>query len=84
VWDFPAVTAAVPLSDGSRLSVVADSSLPDGTPVPVYDPAAGANTMAALCRLSADDPQTVVRDFQTLVDALPHVLPATSAEEARS
>ncbi len=84
IWDFPTVASAVPMSDGSRLSVVADSSLPDGTPVPVYEPAAGANTMAALCLLSALDPQTVVRDFRTLVDALPQVLPAASSEEARS
>ncbi|MFJ6749262.1 acetyl-CoA carboxylase biotin carboxylase subunit family protein [Streptomyces sp. NPDC091266] len=84
VWDFPAVTAAVPLSDGSSLTVVGENSLPDGTPVPVYDPAAGANTMAALCLLSATDPQTVLHDFRTLVDALPQILPALGAEEARS
>jgi biotin carboxylase len=79
IWDFPAVADAVPVSDGSRLSVVAESSLPDGTVVPVYDPAAGANTMAALCLLSAADPRTVLADFRTLVDALPHVLPTAPA-----
>ncbi|MET8679540.1 ATP-grasp domain-containing protein [Streptomyces sp. NPDC004647] len=84
IWDFPTVTEAIPVSDGSRLSVVAENSLPDGAVVPVYDPAAGANTMAALCLLSAVDPQIVIRDFRTLVDALPHVLPAASPEEARS
>jgi hypothetical protein len=84
VWNFPTVTAAVPVSDGSRLTLVAESSLPDGTEVPVYDPAAGANTMAALCLLSAADPQTVIRDFQALVNALPHVLPTVSSETARS
>ncbi|MER5258146.1 ATP-grasp domain-containing protein [Streptomyces sp. NPDC002855] len=76
VWDFSAVTADVALSGGSELSVVAESSLADGDVVPVYDPAAGANTMAALCLLSATDPATVLRDFETLVDALPRVLPA--------
>ncbi|MET9532489.1 ATP-grasp domain-containing protein [Streptomyces sp. NPDC006649] len=75
LWDFPTVDKAVPVSPGSRLSVVAESSLPDGTPVPVYDPAAGANTMAALCLLSAADPETVIRDLRTLVDALPQILP---------
>ncbi|MCX4825774.1 ATP-grasp domain-containing protein [Streptomyces sp. NBC_01142] len=84
VWDFPTVTEAVPVSDGSRLSVVAESSLPDGALVPVYDPAAGANTMAALCRLSAVDPQTAVRDLGTVVDLLPRVLPPASREEALS
>ncbi|MFD5357691.1 ATP-grasp domain-containing protein, partial [Streptomyces sp. NPDC058657] len=49
--------------------------------VPVYDPAAGANTMAALCLLSATGPLTVLRDFETLVDALPKVLPAVQPEE---
>ncbi|MEV6759021.1 ATP-grasp domain-containing protein [Streptomyces sp. NPDC051214] len=81
VWDFSAVAADVPLSHGSDLSVVAESSLTDGTLVPVYDPAAGANTMAALCLLSATDPSTVLRDFETLVDALPRVLPAAQPEE---
>ncbi|WP_430738975.1 ATP-grasp domain-containing protein [Streptomyces aureocirculatus] len=76
IWDFPAVSAKTPLSRGSRLSVVAESSLPDGSVVPVYDPAAGANTMAALCLLSAADARTVLGDFETLVDALPRVLPA--------
>lgn len=81
IWD-AAVAADVPLSPGSELSVVAESSLPDGGVVPVYDPAAGANTMAALCLLSATDPRTVLRDFGTLIDALPHVLPAAEPEEA--
>ncbi|MFI9048392.1 acetyl-CoA carboxylase biotin carboxylase subunit family protein [Streptomyces sp. NPDC053427] len=90
-WDFPAVRDGVALADGSRLSVVAENSLPDGTPVPVYDPAAGANTMAALCLLSAATPETVLGDFRTLVDALPHILPLATgtaipamATEARS
>ncbi|MFF0744867.1 acetyl-CoA carboxylase biotin carboxylase subunit family protein [Streptomyces sp. NPDC004111] len=82
VWDFPALAASVSLSPGSELSVVAESSLPDGSPVPVYDPAGGANTMAALCLLSATDPRTVLRDFEELVDALPRVLPAARAEGA--
>ncbi|GAA5705398.1 ATP-grasp domain-containing protein [Streptomyces avermitilis] len=82
VWDFPVVSADVSLSRGSELSVVVESSLADGTVVPVYDPAAGANTMAALCLLFAADPRTVLRDFETLVDALPRVLPAAQPEEA--
>ncbi|MEV7405219.1 ATP-grasp domain-containing protein [Streptomyces sp. NPDC091267] len=82
VWDFPTVSAGVPLSQGSELSVVEESSLADGSVVPVYDPAAGANTMAALCLLSAADPRTVLRDFETLVDALPQVLPAALPEGA--
>ncbi|MFE6166211.1 acetyl-CoA carboxylase biotin carboxylase subunit family protein [Streptomyces sp. NPDC056486] len=81
VWDFPAVSTRVPLSRGSELSVVEESSLRDGSIVPVYDPAAGANTMAALCLLSATDPRTVLRDFETLVDALPRVLPAARSEK---
>lgn len=81
IWDFPAVLAGAPLGRGSALSVVAECSLPDGSAVPVYDPAAGANTMAALCLLSARDPQTVLRDFEALVDALPRVLPAALPEE---
>jgi biotin carboxylase len=84
VWDFPVVASKVPLSPGSELSVVAESSLADGSVVPVYDPAAGANTMAALCLLFAADPRTVLRDFETLVSALPRVLPAAWREEVRA
>ncbi|MEU6764964.1 ATP-grasp domain-containing protein [Streptomyces sp. NPDC046853] len=81
IWDFPVVSGRVPLSPGSALSVVAESSLADGSIVPVYDPAAGANTMAALCLLSATDPRTVLHDFEALVGALPRVLPAAQPEE---
>ncbi|MFF9815075.1 acetyl-CoA carboxylase biotin carboxylase subunit family protein [Streptomyces sp. NPDC014006] len=84
VWDSASVVRSAPLGAGSTLSVVWESSLPDGTPVPVYDPAAGANTMAGLCRLSADQPQTVVRDFTALVDALPDILPVYAAREVRA
>ncbi|MFC0598322.1 ATP-grasp domain-containing protein [Streptomyces palmae] len=84
VWDFPAVRATVTLSEGSTLSVVPESSLPDGSTVPVYDPAGGANTMAALCLLSAPDARTVLRDFTTLIDALPRVLPPAECAVAQS
>ncbi|MGW7271951.1 ATP-grasp domain-containing protein [Streptomyces sp. NPDC054864] len=80
IWDFAAVAANVPLGGGSELSVVAESSLADGSVVPVYDPAAGANTMAALCLLSATDARAVLRDFETLVDALPLALPTARPE----
>lgn len=81
-WDSVAVVRRAPVGAGSTLSVVRESSLPDGAPVPVYDPAAGANTMAGLCLLSADRPQTVVRDFTALVDALPRILPTDVTEGA--
>ncbi|GAA0495342.1 ATP-grasp domain-containing protein [Streptomyces olivaceiscleroticus] len=84
VWNFPVVTEAVTLSAGSTLSVVPESSLPDGSIVPVYDPAGGANTMAALCLLSAADARTVLRDFTTLVDALPTVLPPAASAAPHS
>lgn len=73
-----------PVGADSTLSVVRESSLPDGSPVPVYDPAGGANTMAGLCLLSADRPQTVVSDFSALVEALPDILRADATEEARA
>ncbi|MFG2310919.1 acetyl-CoA carboxylase biotin carboxylase subunit family protein [Streptomyces sp. NPDC048566] len=83
-WDSSAVLRAAPVGEDSTLSVVRESSLPDGSPVPVYDPAGGANTMAGLCLLSADRPQSVVRDFAALVDALPDILPGYAAEEVRA
>ncbi|MEU8587320.1 ATP-grasp domain-containing protein [Streptomyces sp. NPDC048664] len=79
-WDSSVVVRTAPVGAGSTLSVVGESSLPDGSVVPEYDPAAGANTMAGLCLLSADEPQSVVRDFTALVDTLPHILPADVTE----
>ncbi|MFE7858764.1 acetyl-CoA carboxylase biotin carboxylase subunit family protein [Streptomyces sp. NPDC057403] len=84
LWDSTAVVRSAPVGARSRLRVVEESSLPDGSPVPVYDPAAGANTMAALCLLSAEHPQAVVRDFTALVDALPGLLPQHATEGARA
>ncbi|RLL69865.1 ATP-grasp domain-containing protein [Streptomyces sp. Z26] len=83
-WDFAVVRDAVALSEGSALSVVPESSLPDGSTVPVYEPAGGANTMAALCLLSATDARTVLRDFTTLVRALPELLPPATDATAPS
>ncbi|MFD6919616.1 acetyl-CoA carboxylase biotin carboxylase subunit family protein [Streptomyces sp. NPDC059944] len=83
-WDSSTVVREAPVGADSTLSVVRESSLPDGSPVPVYDPAGGANTMAGLCLLSADRPQTVVSDFTALVEALPDILRADVAEEARA
>ncbi|MFE0515459.1 acetyl-CoA carboxylase biotin carboxylase subunit family protein, partial [Streptomyces sp. NPDC058964] len=83
-WDSSMVARKAPVGPGSTLSVVRESSLPDGSPVPVYDPAAGANTMAGLCLLSADRPQSVVRDFTALVDAMPRILPTDTTEGARA
>ncbi|MFF2203445.1 acetyl-CoA carboxylase biotin carboxylase subunit family protein [Streptomyces sp. NPDC058145] len=84
LWDPAAVLRGAPIGAGSSLSVVHENSLPQGTPVPVYDPAAGANTMAGLCLLSADRPQSVVRDLTALVDALPRILPAHAGEGVRA
>ncbi|MFG2636396.1 acetyl-CoA carboxylase biotin carboxylase subunit family protein [Streptomyces sp. NPDC048362] len=83
-WDSAAVVRSAPVGAGSTLSVVRESSLPDGAPVPVYDPAAGANTMAGLCLLSADRPEAVIHDFTALVDALPRILPTDVTEEVRA
>ncbi|MEC4018632.1 ATP-grasp domain-containing protein [Streptomyces sp. H27-D2] len=79
-WDFDAVDWPSLLSPGSRLSEVTEHSLPRGSTVPVYDPAAGANTMAALCLLSAARPVTVIRDFEALTAAFPGVLPAAAKD----
>ncbi|MGA5323332.1 ATP-grasp domain-containing protein [Streptomyces seoulensis] len=84
LWNSSTVVREAPLAAGSTLSVVRESSLPDGSPVPVYDPAAGANTMAGLCLLSAERPQDVVRDFTALVEALPDILSVDAVEEARA
>ncbi|MEV6841584.1 ATP-grasp domain-containing protein [Streptomyces sp. NPDC051133] len=78
--DSKAVIRCARIGADAELSVVSESSLTEGSPVPVYAPAAGANTIAGLCLLSADRPQTVIGIFSTLINTLPHILPADVTE----
>ncbi|MFD3330780.1 acetyl-CoA carboxylase biotin carboxylase subunit family protein [Streptomyces sp. NPDC058701] len=75
-WRTEDIVRSAPVTPGNAFGVVVESSLPDGELVPEYDPAAGANTMAGLCTLSADDPQSVLDDLAAVIDAMPSILRA--------
>ncbi|MBV7696552.1 acetyl-CoA carboxylase biotin carboxylase subunit family protein [Streptomyces sp. TRM70350] len=70
VWDFGAVEWRDLLADDSRIAVVRESSLPDGRPMPAYDPAGGSIGTAALCLITGRTPATVNRDCHRIGELL--------------
>ncbi|MFF6984670.1 acetyl-CoA carboxylase biotin carboxylase subunit family protein [Streptomyces sp. NPDC008343] len=58
------------LTDDSRIDVVPEASVPDGDPVPTYDPAGGSTSMAALCLVTGPTPVAVNRDCRRITDLL--------------
>ncbi|MER6401203.1 acetyl-CoA carboxylase biotin carboxylase subunit family protein [Kitasatospora sp. NPDC059973] len=75
-WDFDAVDWTDLLSPGSTIEPVRERSLPAGTPMPAYERAEGANTMAALCFLTARSADVLVADCTRIIEALPKALTA--------
>ncbi|WP_411104565.1 acetyl-CoA carboxylase biotin carboxylase subunit family protein [Streptomyces sp. cmx-4-9] len=78
-WDFTAVDWAALLGPGSRIELVREHSLAPGTPVPPYEEAGGANSMAALCFLTARSGSALLADCQRIVAALPGALTGAHA-----
>jgi biotin carboxylase len=64
------------ISPGSNAEVVADLSIPPGTPMPRYDPASGALNFAGLLFLDSPDPHTLLHDTYRVLDGLQGVLSA--------
>ncbi|MGW6834701.1 ATP-grasp domain-containing protein [Streptomyces sp. NPDC054949] len=79
-WDFEAVDWPALLAPGSRVELVREHSLPPGSRVPVYEEAGGANSMAALCFLTAESGPELLADCGRILAALPHALGAPSAD----
>ncbi|MFF1643573.1 PEP/pyruvate-binding domain-containing protein [Streptomyces sp. NPDC058246] len=83
-WDFPAVSWPALLSPGATCEPVPELSLPDGFPVPAYDPTAGNGNTAAVCFLKAPDVDTLMSDCGRIVreveDHLPQAQPAPGAD----
>ncbi|MFI6448589.1 acetyl-CoA carboxylase biotin carboxylase subunit family protein [Kitasatospora sp. NPDC050543] len=76
VWDFDAVEWSELLGPGSTIELVHERSLPVGTPMPAYRQAEGANTMAALCFLTAESAPALLADCARIIEALPKALTA--------
>ncbi|MCX5077337.1 ATP-grasp domain-containing protein [Streptomyces sp. NBC_00513] len=79
-WDFEAVDWPALLAPGSRVELVREHSLPPGSRVPVYEEAGGANSMAALCFLTAESGPELLADCGRILAALPQALGAPSAD----
>ncbi|MET3987921.1 ATP-grasp domain-containing protein [Streptomyces sp. PvR034] len=81
-WDFAAVDWSALVAPGSRVELVHEHSLPPGTPVPAYEEAGGANSMAALCFLRAASGPELLADCGRILAALPNALARASAPAA--
>ncbi|MEU3461924.1 ATP-grasp domain-containing protein [Streptomyces sp. NPDC006733] len=75
-WDFAAVDWSSLLSEGSRITLVDELSLPAGTVMPAYEEAGGANAMAAVCFVTAASGPVLLADCGRIVASLPHELAA--------
>ncbi|RSS64869.1 ATP-grasp domain-containing protein [Streptomyces sp. WAC07061] len=82
-WDFEAVDWPALIAPGSRVELVREHSLAPGSPVPPYEEAGGANSMAALCFLTAESAPRLLADCGRIVAALPEAL-ATPPSAGRS
>lgn len=69
-WDSAAVDWSGILSPGSVIEAVPGLSIPDGTPMPVYDPSNGAINYGGIFYLRAADAHTLVRDCHAVLDNL--------------
>ncbi|GHB54934.1 hypothetical protein GCM10010347_26020 [Streptomyces cirratus] len=81
-WDFEAVDWGALIAPGSRVELVREHSLAPGSPVPPYEEAGGANSMAALCFLSAGSGPQLLADCGRILAALPKALTTTSPERS--
>ncbi|MFF8266540.1 PEP/pyruvate-binding domain-containing protein [Streptomyces sp. NPDC016562] len=78
-WDFDAVDWPALVAPGSRVELVREHSLAPGSPIPPYEEAGGANSMAALCFLTAESAPQLLADCGRILAALPHALTADPA-----
>ncbi|MGW6691655.1 ATP-grasp domain-containing protein [Streptomyces sp. NPDC054961] len=75
-WDFEFVDWPSLVAPGSRVELVLEHSLAPGSPVPPYEEAGGANSMAALCFLTAESGPELLADCGRILAALPNALAA--------
>lgn len=80
VWDSRAVDWSRLLAPTSTIDAVPGLTIPDGTRVPPYDPAAGAGNWAGIFFLTADDADTLLADCHAVLDGLEAALNAAGRE----
>jgi biotin carboxylase len=69
-WDSTVIDWDRLLSPGSTARVVPGLSIPDGTPMPVYDNASGARGYGGIFFVQAPDAGTLVRDCYSILNGL--------------
>jgi biotin carboxylase len=79
VWDSTLVDWSPFLSPGSRIEAVAGLTIPDGTPLPRFDPARGADNYGGIFFLQAKDAETLLNDCYSVLDNLETALAAGHA-----
>ena len=70
VWNPAAVDWRSLLSSGSLLEPVPAFAMPTGRPVPEFDPGAGSRNWLGVYLLTADDPKTLRRDCDAVLNGL--------------
>lgn len=84
IWDSTAVDWRTMLSAGSTIEVVAGLTVPDGTRMPEYNPAAGAGNWAGIFFLTARDPAALLRDCTRVLDGLEAALNGVGVDAVAS
>jgi biotin carboxylase len=74
VWDSQRLDPARLVSPASTLELVPGLTVPDGTPMPPYDPAAGAGNFAGMFFLTAPDVDVLLADCRSVLDGMEAVI----------
>jgi biotin carboxylase len=75
IWDEQAVDWSALLPAGVTVRVVEGMTLPSGTPIPCYDPSAGALNWSGIFYVQAPDPATLLTACNRVLDGMEHQLP---------
>lgn len=82
IWDDRAVDWPSLLPPGVTVRVVDQMTLPSGTPIPRYDPGAGALNWSGILYVQAPDPATLLTACNRILDGMEHQLPRADSAVA--
>ncbi len=82
IWDEQAVDWDSLLPPGVTVEIVPQMTLPSGTPIPRYDPGAGALNWAGIFYLRAPDPATLLTACNQILDGMEQQLPRVDSAVA--
>lgn len=70
IWNSQTADLAELVSPASTIEIVPGLSIPDGTPIPAYDPAVGADNWAGIFFVTAPDASTLLSDCYSVLNGL--------------